>query len=138
MKQKYLGSNLEGRHSTNVCRTNGAPRKFHVDFKRLKKLIYLMGVRLRDIKFQFSKHRCVFLKITHLLRSIHRNKKLITRLSEGLCINYNLYTFLKSHKQVWLVWLSGLSAGCEPKGRHFDSQSGHMPGLQARTPVGGA
>ena len=26
----------------------------------------------------------------------------------------------------------------EPKGCWFDSQSGHMPGLQARTPVGGA
>ena len=34
-------------------------------------------------------------------------------------------------------WLSGWSAGCEPKGRGFDSQSGHMPGLRARTPVGG-
>ena len=26
----------------------------------------------------------------------------------------------------------------KPKSRHFDSQSGHMPGLQARSPVGGA
>ena len=26
---------------------------------------------------------------------------------------------------------------CEPKGRWFDSQSGHMPGLWARSPVGG-
>ena len=26
---------------------------------------------------------------------------------------------------------------CEPKDRQFDSQSGHMPGLQARIPVGG-
>ena len=37
----------------------------------------------------------------------------------------------------WLVWLSGLSAGCELKGCWFDSQSGHMPGLWARSPVGG-
>ena len=35
-----------------------------------------------------------------------------------------------------LVWLSGLSV-CEPKGRHFDSQSGYLPGLQAMSPVGG-
>ena len=27
---------------------------------------------------------------------------------------------------------------CKPKGRWFNSQSGHMPGLQARSPVGGA
>ena len=39
--------------------------------------------------------------------------------------------------QPWLVWLSGSSAGCEPKGRQFNSQSGHMPGLLARSPVGG-
>ena len=26
---------------------------------------------------------------------------------------------------------------CELKGLQFDSQSGHMPGLQARSPVGG-
>ena len=26
---------------------------------------------------------------------------------------------------------------CEPKGYWFDSQSGHMPGLRARSPVGG-
>ena len=25
---------------------------------------------------------------------------------------------------------------CEPKGHRFDSQSGHMPGLQAKSPVG--
>ena len=27
---------------------------------------------------------------------------------------------------------------CKPKGHQFNSQSGHMPGLQARSPVGGA
>ena len=31
--------------------------------------------------------------------------------------------------------VSGLNTGCEPKGRQFNSQSGHMPGLQARFPV---
>ena len=25
---------------------------------------------------------------------------------------------------------------CKPAGHQFDSQSGHMPGLQARSPVG--
>ena len=37
----------------------------------------------------------------------------------------------------WLVWLSGLSAQCEPKCCRFDSQSGHMPRLWARSPVWG-
>ena len=29
------------------------------------------------------------------------------------------------------MWLSGLSAACELKGRHFDSQSGHVSGFLA-------
>ena len=33
-----------------------------------------------------------------------------------------------------LVWLSGLGAGLQTKGCHFDSRLGHMPGLQARFP----
>ena len=37
----------------------------------------------------------------------------------------------------WLVWLSGLSAGLQTIGLLVDSQSGHMPGLQTRSPVGG-
>ena len=43
----------------------------------------------------------------------------------------------KTSREPWLVWLSGLSVGWEPKGRRFDSQSGHMPGLWARSSVGG-
>ena len=35
------------------------------------------------------------------------------------------------------VWLSALSAACKPRDRWFDSQSGHMPGLWARSPGGG-
>ena len=31
----------------------------------------------------------------------------------------------------------GWALACKPKGHWFDSQSGHMPGLQARSPVGG-
>ena len=38
----------------------------------------------------------------------------------------------------WLVWLYGWMPDWEPKGRQFDSQSGHMPGLRARSPLGGA
>ena len=41
-------------------------------------------------------------------------------------------------EQPWLVWLSESSAGCQSMGLQFGSQSGHMPGLQARSPVGDA
>ena len=34
-----------------------------------------------------------------------------------------------------LAWCG--SVDWEPKGHRFDSQSGHMPGLRARSPVGG-
>ena len=46
-------------------------------------------------------------------------------------------TFLKEKPEPWPVWLSGLSTGLRTKGRWFDSLSGHMPGLPARSPVGG-
>ena len=35
------------------------------------------------------------------------------------------------------MWLSELGGGHEPKGNLFDSQTGHMPGLWAGSPVGG-
>ena len=40
--------------------------------------------------------------------------------------------------QPWLLWLVDWVPACEPKGHQFNSQSGHIPGLQARSPVGGA
>ena len=40
-------------------------------------------------------------------------------------------------KEPWLMWFSGLRVVCEAKGPQFDSQSGPMPGLWARSPVGG-
>ena len=38
------------------------------------------------------------------------------------------------------VWCGSVDSApaCKPKGRQFDSQSGHMPGWQARSPVRGA
>ena len=45
---------------------------------------------------------------------------------------------LKRKKHPWLVWLSGLNTRLRTKGCQFDSQSRHMSGLQARSPVGGA
>ena len=51
--------------------------------------------------------------------------------------NYLIHWVSKRFLWPWLVYLSGLSAGCEPKGCQFESQLGYMPGLQARSPVGG-
>ena len=45
--------------------------------------------------------------------------------------------FLKKYKQLpWLVWLSGLGIVRKSKGHRFDSRSGHVPGLWARSPAG--
>ena len=43
--------------------------------------------------------------------------------------------FRETRNKRWLLWLRGLSVGCEPTGHRLDSQLGHRPGLQARSPV---
>ena len=45
---------------------------------------------------------------------------------------------LRSQSQPWLVWLNGLMLAWEHKGHRFNSQSGHMPGFRARSPIRGA
>ena len=50
---------------------------------------------------------------------------------------------LKKMYQKWKLAVADVTQwiecqACEPKGRWLDSQSGPMPGLQARSPVGGA
>ena len=54
---------------------------------------------------------------------------------EGVLCSSDHHHPVKKKIRPQLVWLSGLSAGCETKGRRFDSQSGHVPGLRARSPV---
>ena len=51
---------------------------------------------------------------------------------ENLCLK--IYVQALAGVAQWIEWTS---VACEPKGRWFNSQSGHMPGLQARSPVGG-
>ena len=46
---------------------------------------------------------------------------------------------LKDRERESPVWCGSVDwvLACEPKGRWFNSQSGHMPGLRARPPLGG-
>ena len=44
---------------------------------------------------------------------------------------------VKSHISPGWCGAVELAPGCGPKGPWFNSQSGHMPGLQAQSPVGG-
>ena len=53
-----------------------------------------------------------------------------------ICYLQETHFRLKDTNRPWLLWLSGLNKGCEPKGCWFNSQSGHMPGLRARSPLG--
>ena len=48
-------------------------------------------------------------------------------------------TVFQSPSNFYLGWRGSVDwvPACEPKGHWFYSQSGHMPGLQARSPVGG-
>ena len=45
--------------------------------------------------------------------------------------------YMKDQRSVpgWCGSVDSVPA-CEPKGHKFDSQTGHMPGLKARSPVG--
>ena len=62
--------------------------------------------------------------------------------------NQFLESFISPNREVLFFQLKNFSccgwgtvawvSACQPKGRWFDSQSGHMPGLRARSPVGGA
>ena len=58
------------------------------------------------------------------------------RTSQGCCEDYmncsvNVGSFIQEvFTELWQVWLSGLSASLQTKGGRFDSQSGHMPGMQ--------
>ena len=47
----------------------------------------------------------------------------------------NLFQLKKNYSLGWCSSVDWAWA-CEPKGHQFDSQSGHMSGLQARSPVG--
>ena len=68
-------------------------------------------------------------RVTAFTWTPHHLAILITRVG-GKKIHF------KKLREPWLMWLSGLSAGCEPKGCWFDSLSGHMLGLWARSTVG--
>ena len=41
-----------------------------------------------------------------------------------------------TRSQPWMLWLSGLSTNLQP-GHELESQPGHVPGLQARSLIGG-
>ena len=64
-----------------------------------------------------------------------RGKDLQRKATQGEALHRWQLDFTSSGEP-WLVWPSGLSVGCESKGRWFNSQSGHMPGLRARSPMG--
>ena len=59
-----------------------------------------------------------------------------------VCVHIHVYKvyFLKIFLFIALAgvgqWIER-TIHCKPKGHWFDSQSGHMPGLQARSPAGG-
>ena len=64
--------------------------------------------------------------------------KCLTNTCQKLTTNAPKKSTFKTHSGLAGVaqWIE-LQA-CEPKGHCFDSHSGHMPGLQVRSPVGGA
>ena len=71
--------------------------------------------------------------------SVHRRGNRYMFLSHiNVSLSPSLTLFLKIDKNC-PGWCGSVDwePACEPKGRWFNSQSGHMPGLRARSPVGG-
>ena len=61
-------------------------------------------------------------------------------LKTSVSLNFNIkksQCSLLIKEWLWLVGPNGLSVCLPPKGPPVKSQSGHTPGLQARSPVGG-
>ena len=54
-----------------------------------------------------------------------------------LTLFFIISKIIKNSALAWCGSVNGALA-CEPKSRQFNSQSGHMPGMQARSPVGDA
>ena len=67
-----------------------------------------------------------------LLSGTTRLRGLIIKFPSWLCLKTTLILFSPGWcgSEDW-------ARACEPKGHRFDPQSGHMPGLQVRFPVGG-
>ena len=60
--------------------------------------------------------------------------------ADGVVLEYqgaHPYTLFEIRSSPGWCGSVDLVLACEPKGCQFDSQSRHMPGLQARSPVGG-
>ena len=72
-----------------------------------------------NLKTSFSSEEIITL---HIIKKKQKRNKLIK-------------CYLKKERPGW--WLSGWVPAWESKGCWFDSQSGHMPGFQARSLVGG-
>ena len=53
-----------------------------------------------------------------------------------VCFSH-LKNFKKEKVWPWLMWFSGLSTSPQTGTHRFVSQSGHIPALWARSPVGG-
>ena len=58
-------------------------------------------------------------------------------LMAGLPVCLIVFLWSKIQEKSLVGVAQWIESACEPKSHWFDFQSGHMPGLQARSPVGG-
>ena len=105
------------------------------------------GKAVTDI-FSTCAHKLQHLLCKYLL-NLHRGLKSVRDVSQFRTSkdkSVPIFSNMWPQNDLWLkrdVWYPGWCSSvdwapaCRPKGCQFDSQSGHMPGLQARSPVGG-
>ena len=75
----------------------------------------------------------------HLGRATTRPGLFRTILAHACCASCHSICLLSKVSSFSVDWCGSVDwvAFCKPKGCQFDSQSGYLPGLQARSPVGG-
>ena len=107
--------------------------KSWLTFKVGKKGLILKGTEFQD--FLTLKNAPKLIKICMHLMSPMLLKTLFLGNQAALCDVY----FGCSKMSIHPGWCGSVDwvLACESKGWQFDSQSGHMPGWQARSPVGG-
>ena len=108
---------------------------------RIKVSPHRLHINYRVKKAPLQRRNQVDSTLSYWSKSNHQTKMLYTwnQYKIILNINCNWKTKLKKKIQISPGWCGSVYRvlACKPKGHRFDSQSGHLPGLWARCPVGG-
>ena len=84
-------------------------------------------------KAQLNSKAAVWLPMTELCTHAHLHTH--THCGELVKLSCMCQSSQERTELPWPVWLIAWASPCKPKGRQFNSRSGHMPGLWVQSPV---